>query len=275
MIISLTLITLSSFLTLNVFASVASEKLKDKVDVTINFKDSAPEELIQDFQQQLSQTSGISVSYISKEEAMEVFRSRSGIRQNIRELVTAENNPLPRGLRVKSADLAFLDQVNMLVQAPKFVAYIDSSNYEDNKVIIDKINNATRFIRQLGIVATILFIIISVIVVFNAVRLAVESRKEEIEIMRLVGASETYVRTPFLVEGSLYGFIGIIVSLAVLIGAALYLTGALAGYFSDLDINIAHFFTKYLWQVIVVEIVVAVVLCITCSWLSVRKHIKI
>lgn len=277
--ISLTLVSLSTFIFVNIFTGTSSEALRNKIDVTINFKDSADEEAIHQIEKQIAQKLNVVVYYISKEEALRNFQARATIRENIRQLITSENNPLPRGLKIRTSQSEIFNEIDQLIKQPQYAPLIDSSSYEDNKLLIERIDKGTNLVQKIGLILTLVFVLIAVMVIFNTVRMTVSSRAQEIEIMRLVGASDSFIRVPFLLEGGLYGLVGALLSLGIIVLGVYYFDRIALQYFSDFiglfQTTLLKVFQMRLWEIIFVVIGAGIVLGITSSWLSVRRHIRI
>lgn len=276
LIMSLALLSVGVFLILALSTNKIIHELKDKVDIVVNFKDSASESLIFQLKSDLMVRPEIKlVKYISKEDALKEFKARESVKREVRDIVTPEDNPLPRGLQIQSVDLEQYDYVAELIKRPTYAPYIDSSSYDDNKTLIDNINQSVRFIERVGIGLSALFILIAILVVFNTVRLAVTFRSKEIEIMRLVGASETFVKAPFLIEGFLYGFFALIVSQGLIIAGTQLSqkisTGTVFEKFIERIIPV--YYSNFIF-VLVVLAVVGTVIGVGASYLSLKRHVK-
>lgn len=276
LIMSLALLSVGIFLILALSTNKIVHELKDKVDIVVNFKDSASESLIFQLKSDLMIRPEIKlVKYISKEDALREFKSRDSVKREVRDIVTPEDNPLPRGLQIQSVNLEQYDYVAELLKRPSYAPYIDSSSYDDNKTLIDNINQSVKFIERVGIGLSILFIVIAILVVFNTVRLAVTFRSKEIEIMRLVGASETFVKAPFLIEGFLYGFFALILSQGlILAGTQLsqkISTGTVFEKFIERIIPV--YYSNFIFVLIVLA-VVGTVIGVGASYLSLKRHVK-
>lgn len=277
--IALTLISLSTFVFINIFTTTSSKALRNKIDVTINFKDSTAEDLIRQIEKQISQNPNVVVDYISKEEALKNFQARATIREKIRQLITPENNPLPRGLKIRTSDSAILAQIDQLIKQPQYAQLIDSSSYEDNKLLIERIDKGTALVQKIGLILTLVFVVVAVLVIFNTVRMTVASRSQEIEIMRLVGASDSFIRVPFLIEGGLYGVVGALLSLGAISLGVYELDRISLQYFSNFiglfQTTLLKVFEMRLLEIILIVIGAGLVLGMTSSWLSVRRFIRI
>jgi len=277
LIITMTLTTMGIFVVLSYFANSASEALKDKVTVQVDFTDSASEEIIQDMQRDLSSEAGVLATYISKEDALADFQSRSDIKQSTKDLITSNNNPLPRGLRIRATELDNLNKIDEIVKQNKYQPYIYNftNDSEDNKLLIDRVNKGTKMIKQMAAVLTVVFIIVAIFVTLNTVQMAIHSRKDEIEIMRLVGAGQSYVRVPFYLEGSLMGMMGAALSFLILYGGMRYFDSISRSYVSGLGIDLFSAFGSNIIQIIIVLLGVGILLGTLCTAYSIRKYVKV
>lgn len=275
LIMSLALLSVGMFLIIALSTNQIVHDLKDKVDIVVNFKDSASEALIYQLKSDLMVRPEIkSVEYVSKEDALAEFKSRSSVKQEVRDIVTAEDNPLPRGLKIQSVDLEEYDYVAELIKKPVYANYIDSSSYDDNKTLIENINQSIKFIERIGIALSTLFILIAALVIFNTVRLTVVFRAEEIEIMRLVGASETFVRVPFLIEGFLYGFFALIVSEGLIFGGAILSEKISSStVFEKFIAKILPIYYSNFSFILIMLAIVGTVIGVGASYMSLRRHV--
>lgn len=276
-IMTLAILTVSIFMLLNLSTNEAAQKLKDKIDITINFKDEASEALIQQIKNELESRGNFkSIQYISKDEAMRRFKTRTNVKAEIKNIITPQDNPLPRGLQVSAVELTQYDFVSAVIKKPQYAPYIDSSSYEDNKQLIQNVNNMAKFVQQFGLAMSALFVLISVLVVFNTVRLTIVFRSGEMEIMRLVGASSFFARNPFLVEGFLYGLFALIFSqLIIFVGIKLLTSLGTVTIFNSLISMIEPIYVNNFWTLLLTQFVVGTVIGVGSSWLSVRKYVKI
>jgi len=277
LVMTLALLTTGTFIVIYLSTNKIIHDLKDKVDIVVNFKDEASENLIQQFRSELLAHPQIkSVRYISKEDALKEFQSRKSVKPEVRQLISPEDNPLPRGLQIQSVDFAEFDYVSQLSKNPTYAPYIDSSSYDDNKDLINNINYSTRFAERLGLVLSAFFIIVAILVVFNTVKLAVYFRSKEIEIMRLVGASELFVKVPFLIEGFLFGFIGAILSTALIyFGISIFDVLARGTVFEKFVARMIPVYYQEFWFIVAVEFFVGAVIGLGASALSIRRNVKV
>ncbi len=277
LIMMLALIIVGIFLAMNISTNRLIKELENKIDIVINFTEDASDAQIQKVKAELLARPEIkSVRYISKEDALAEFKSRSNVKSEIRDLVSSQDNPLPRGLQIQSVETEQLEVVATITESPTYKKIIDSSTYDDNKYLIERINSMGEFVKKFGLVLAGFFILIASLVVANTIRLAVMFRAQEIEIMRLVGASESFVKIPFLIEGFLYGFFALTVALFLsYFGLGLVTAVIKNSEFYDLWQKFVPIYYEEFWYIALAQLLVGSFVGIGASWLSVRKNVKI
>lgn len=275
LILTVTLTFVSVFLLGHFIVGVAIGAVKEKIDLRIYFEDIVPETQIKDIQIQLAARPDIkTVRYISKDEALLIWQGRP-TSPKIKGLVSEANNPLPRSLQIKTDNSKILDEVAGIFSAPDFNDKVRRISYQETKDIIEQLLQITTLINRIGFGLSVLFIIISTIVILNTIRLAIFTRREEIEIMRLVGASSGFVRYPFLIEASLYGILAAILSIAIVSFGIWVINPVFATYLSGADFNLQVFFLTKMPLLLVINILLGVGLGIISSVWETRRHIKV
>lgn len=274
LIIMMTLIMMGTFVVLSFFAGNVSKALKDKVTVQVDFTEDATEANIQGLQEALSSQIGVVATYISKEDALADFKSRSDIKQSTRDLIDATNNPLPRGLRIRSLELDSLGRVEAIVKQPAYTKIIYNFSYDDNKLLIERINNGTKFIKKTAAYLTVIFVVVAVFVTLNTIQMAIYARRDEIEIMRLVGASRAYVKIPFYVEGALYGVVAALLSFIIIFFGTRYFSNLSQSFLLSLDMNILNSLKGHFSVIIISQLFVGLILGVVCSEISIRRYIR-
>lgn len=274
LIIMMTLIMMGTFVVLSFFAGNVSKALKNKVTVQVDFTDDATEANIQDLQEALSSQIGVVATYISKEDALVDFKSRSDIKQSTRDLIDATNNPLPRGLRIRSLELDSLGRVEAIVKQPAYTKIIYNFSYDDNKLLIERINNGTKFIQKTAAYLTVIFVVVAIFVTLNTIQMAIYARRDEIEIMRLVGASRAYIKIPFYVEGALYGVVAALLSFIIIFFGTRYFSNLSQSFLLSLDMNILNSLKGHFSVIIISQLFVGLILGVVCSEISIRRYIR-
>ncbi len=206
-VLSLVLFLFLGLIGINFLAGVVVQGLESKVDVSVYFKTDATDNAIATVQHDLESLSTVaSVEYVTRDQALAAFKERHAqdalIQQSLAELDT---NPLEASLNVKASDTGQYASVVSFLEAHPQRASIDKINYYENEAVIGRVQRITLSLQEGGLAATLILAVIAVLMAFNTIRLTIVNQRHEIEIMRLVGGSNWYVRAPYLIEGSLYG----------------------------------------------------------------------
>lgn len=278
LILSLTLITISVSVIQNYDISRTTQTIKNKLDISVYFNDKTTEQEIKDLQLKLQQRSDVkSVAYISKDEALKIWRERPSSTK-VKDLVTPESNPLPRSLQIKTYESESLESVAQLLGSATYSDKIRRVSYEDNKQFIQDLISRNKIIVNNGLVSSVTFIIISLIVIINTIRIIILSRKDEIKIIKLVGASDLFVKAPFFVEAIISAFLAAFFSTLFLYIS--FTTNIqiiplfVSQYFSGIDISVEDIMITYIWLIFISQFAFALFLIFTTTLFSIRKYLK-
>lgn len=273
--LSCILVTLFASYTLN--STVKS--FTDKIDVSIFFKNEATKEQIDTVSRDLKNNSNLEVreiAYISKEEARNSFEDQNKDDIKTLQAISQVSDAFPASIRVKTIDTAKLEEVVKLTRQEKYAGIVESDSYKDDakRTAVQTLGNVAKFLQNAGLVATIIFGVISILVILNTIRMTIFNRRDEIEIMQLIGASKWYIRGPFLVEASVYGAIaGIIASLFFYL-LALGQAPKLGSYVEEIQPAVAKF-NQYAWALIPIAILLGIFIGSFSSYLAIRKHLRL
>jgi cell division transport system permease protein len=276
LIMVITLIILSILSLLFVITQSSVRTIRERVDISAYFKTGLAENQILSVKSRLEQNPKVrSVTYVSAEQALEEFkalhRNDPLITDSIKEL---NENPLPATLQVKAVTLDDYPAISEELTSDQYKAQIDKVNFEDNRVIIDRLNRLLKFIIAVGLALVIIFSLIAILVIFNTITLTIYNRREEVEIMRLVGATNWYIRGPFLTEALMYSVVGTVITSALLAPIYLRLLPGISHYLNpSTDIFAASYFRFY--YLILIQLIVACALSIISSTLAIRRYLKI
>ena len=208
--------------------------VEDKVGVVADLEDNATALEIRELQGRLEALPQVTaVEYISKDEALRRYREERAANGQPDLTAFLPNNPLPASLEAKLVTPEDYRSVVTFLEGDEIVRKVQ--NIEDTT---DRLVTLTNFLRTFGVLLLAVIGAIVLFIVINTIRLAVLGRAEEIEVMRLVGASDAFIRWPFVFEGALVGLLGAAVSLGVLVGAAEPLAQFMTGFFQILPINV-------------------------------------
>jgi len=278
LVVTITLSFITAIILLQAVLYFSLDTIKNKVDVTIYFTVGAPEDKIMFLKNSLLKLPEVAeVTYTSDEEALTLFRSRH---QNdyptIAALDEIGTNPLGAYLNVKAKEISQYESIANFLKADSTLSLdsaniIDKVNYHQNKLVIDRLNAIISGAQKLGFLITLLLVIISIIITFNTIRLAIFISKDEIGVMRLVGASKMYVRGPFMVEGLIYSIIATGITLIIFWPVTAWFGRNMTNF---LGLNVYDYYVSNLFQIFVIVLFSGVFLGMTSSFLAVRKYLN-
>jgi cell division transport system permease protein len=192
--------------------------ITDKIDISVYLKDSVTDEQRTDLMAKLQKLSNVrSVEYVSKDDALTAYQKANQDNIELLLAISQTDNPLPATIQVKPIDPQRIDEIKNVLEATdvKALQSNETSYSGDRKAAIDKITNATSFFTKAVLIGIIVFAIISMLIIFNTIQMAIFNRRDELTIMRLLGASNWYIKGPFIVETALYGIVSAVVSLSL------------------------------------------------------------
>ncbi len=276
MTITLSVITLIIFS--QAVLNFSLSQLKDKVDVTVFFTVGASESEILGIKSQLEKLPEVaSVEYISAEEALANFRERhSADYLTLQALEELDENPLGATLNIEAIEASEYEEIANFLESGDTLqsnqqVIIDKVNYFQNKLVIDRLISITEGAKKLGLGITILLVFISVIITFNTLRLNIYIVREEIGVMRVVGAENHYIRGPFMVEGMLYGLVSAFVTMLIFYPISLWLGANMTDF---LGINLNTYYFSNFFQLFIITAVFGILLGMISSFLATRAYLK-
>ncbi len=274
LVMVITLFVLGALIFGRTLLNSALAQIENKVDITVYFKTDAAENDIIAIKDRLSKMDEVKeVDYVSADEALQEFRDRhidnALITQSLDEL---GQNPLGANLNVKAKDSSQYESISRFLEASA-ISSIDKINYGQNKVVIDRLSNILAASRNTGIGITLVLSIIAVLVAFNTIRLAIYTSRDEIAVMKLVGASSRYVRGPFLVEGVMHGIFAGFITMLLFYPLTLWL-GPLAEQFFG-GPNLFAYYISNFFQLFGILILVGVFLGSVSSLIATRRYLKV
>lgn len=277
MVVTLTIV-LFSVITNATFTNTIAQ-ITDKIDVSVFLKDSDTTAQTNQLIKQLEKLPNVkSVSYLDKEQALKAYQKQNAGNEQLLTAISQTSNPLPATIRIKLVDLNKIDDIKTFLAKPSNVALqSDDPSYSgDRKEAIDKITHATNVLREIGIIAVIVFTVICALIIFNTIQMAIFNRRDEIQIQRLLGASTSYIRGPFIVESVIYGIISAVISVLIINGAFLASSNALqASSLGLLDINYANtYFGDHFFKLLAMQLVLGIVIGAVSSVIATRRYLK-
>jgi cell division transport system permease protein len=274
-ILSLAVLTFTTLFTLKTAGDFLVSSIQDKVDVAVYFKFDATEEDIFKIKDQLVGIPQVKdVQYVSQEEALRVFTERHKhdpvLMQSLEEV---GKNPFSASLNIKAFQASQYQAVADFLGNASFASVIDKVDYYQRKPVIEKIFSLINGANTLGVVFSVLIALIASLIVFNTIRMAIYNSREEIKVQRLVGASNWFIRGPFLVQGAVAGFFAFVICF-VLFGLICFLVGSRTEFLFP-GLNFFEFFNNNFWYLVLIQIISGVGLGIVASLVAVRRYLKV
>ena len=214
------------------------------------------------------------MDFISSEDALNAFTQKHlDDPVLIASLYEIGDNPFLASLSIKSWQMDQYGKISDYLNSIQSNGMIEKVDYYQRKQVIDRVAAISSGIKNVGIVAGILLSLIAILITFNTVRLTILSQKEEIGIQRLVGASNWFIRGPFMLQGAMTGIISALVSLSLFLIFAWVLSPKVEYLFADL--NLFGLLWVNFWFIFGIQVVAGIVLGVGSSWLAVRRHLSV
>lgn len=279
LIMSITLFVIGSILVTGAALESVLTQLQQKVDINVYFLTDASEEDILDLRDAVEERPEVAaVEYISREEALEQFRERHRDDQlTIQALDELAENPLGASLAIQAKQPNQYEAIANFLQEEASVGsgdpIIEKINFFQNRAAIERLSDIITASERFGLITMIFLIVASTLIVFNTIRLAIYTTKDEINVMQLVGASDSYVQGPFIIEGALYGLVGALVALFTMYPLALWLGPASEQFLGSF--NVLTYYTSHFALLFLVLVGTGVVLGAFSSFLAVRRYLNL
>ncbi len=288
--ITLSLLAFGVLIFASAFGQTLVDQIKNKVDINVYLTLNADEADILNLKRTIEQLPEVSkVEYINRDQVLADFKDKwkdnSLILQGLEEI---GDNPFPAVLNVKAKEpsqyagiSSFLEGKGSLSKGG--ISIVDKVNYNQNKLVIDRLGRIIPAVENTGSILAITLVVVAIIITFNTIRLIIYTAKDEISVMKLVGASNSYIRWPFVVSGIMCGIFSGILTIILLSVMAYYSDVAIvkfAGIENANDFGLSSsvllkYLLKNITQIFVIIMGSGIVLGAISSYLAVRRYLKV
>jgi len=277
LIMTMTLFVAGALTISNAALQAVLTGLTQKVDVTVYFTTDATDDQIQQLTNSLKALPEVaSVNFVSRDQALAAFQARHANDQlTMQALQELGDNPLGSSLEIRAKDPSQYEAIANFLNSQQNTAAgaaIDKVNFFQNKAAIDKLSEIISTTREIGLAVALIFGLASILIAFNTIRLAIYTARDEIGVMNLVGASNWYVRGPFMIAGVLYGIISAIIVLLLLYPAAVWLGPGSEQFLGNF--NVFTYFTSNFAMLFGIILGAGVALGALSSYLAVRRYLR-
>lgn len=273
LVIVLVLFVLGNLVFLGAFANTVLDNFESKIDISVYFTGDAPEEGIFQVKSEVAGLPDVSeVTYVSKEEALALFRERHKANALIADaLEELGDNPLAASLNIRARDPSSYGAISEFLLQKNY-PLVDKVNYFENQAVIDRLSSIMSTVRGSGALLALFLAFVAILVAFNTVRLAIYTLREEVGIMRLVGATQWFIRGPFLISGMIYG----VIAASVTTLAFFPLTWLAAPKLAILvpDFNLFQYFISNFAEFFAILLFTGVALGTISSFIAIRRYLE-
>jgi len=278
LIMTITLFVITSLIFIQASLNASLNDIKEKVDVTIYFIPGANESSIKKIEESLYKLPEIkNIVYISASEALSNFKDRhSNDYLTLQALEEIGDNPLGASLNIKANDPSqyesfskYFENENVLSKGS--LTIIDKIDYSQNKLVIDRLTSIISGARTLGFVVSLVLVIISIIITFNTIRLIIYMSRDEISVMKLVGAGSKYVHGPFIVSGVLVGMCASVFTILIFIPISIWLGNNMTDF---VGINLYQYYKSNFLQLFIIMLGFGVLLGGVSSFFAINRYLR-
>lgn len=273
--LTITLFMIGSLFLSSAFFHATVNELQNKVDISVSFKQEVAEQAVLNLQKSLELLPEVKeVVYSSPEQELTDFRTRNADNELELQLLDELGNPFGARLNITAIDPSHYESISKFLDNENSVAadgvLIDKISFKRD--IVDRLISVVSTAKKVGFALVMLLVFISLVVTFNTISLAIYVSREEISLMKLVGASHNYIRGPFLVEGVISGVIATFLSLALLYPITLWLRNSTAGLYGGFDL--AVYFSSHFASLLGLLLASGLIIGILASFMATRQHLK-
>lgn len=275
-ILALAFVSINVLLVLNLLTENAITTVENRIDVSVYLVPGTSEDVVKNLKSYLSSVPSVKdVQVASADDALAAFRAQHVGNEVIsKSLDTIGNNPLGPTLSVKARTPEEYGTIMKALDNPTFAQYIAEKNYDDHKTVINHILALSQDVRTAGLAISVVFLLIAILIVFNSVRVAMYTHREEIAIMKLVGASNAFIRMPFMVEGIYFSLLALLLASAVVLPIVRFLSPLAVQYFGSTNMDLLAYYQANWLVVFGLQLLGGIFLTVIAAGLAVGKYLR-
>jgi len=276
-ILVLTLFLVNVLVVFNIMTATAVDLVKEKVDISLYFSPATSTDNVMEVKNTLSKMPEVAkITFVSKDDALQQFKKKHqndpAILETLKEL---DSNPLGHALVIKARTLDQYPIILSAVDKPEYNQIIIKKDFSDRQAVIKNIFDVTNKVREVGIMVIIIFALIAGLIVFNTVRVAIYTHREEIGIMKLVGGTNWFIRLPYLVESVLFSFISCVIAVMILYPLLHLAEPYLSAFFGGVQFSATGYFNSNFISIFGIELLAVIVLNIFSSLIAIGRYLKV
>ncbi len=271
-------IILFSFIA-NITLTNTITQITDKIDISVYLKDEVDQATADKL---IGDVEGLpnvkSVEFVTKEQALEDYRKANENNIDLLLAISQTDNPLPASLRIKPVDVNKIEEIKNYVEQPevKELQSDETSYSAERREAIDNITSTANLLQRAGVVGIVLFTAVSMLIIFNTIQMAIFNRREELKIMRLLGASTSYIRGPFIVETVIYGIVSAVIAVSVsasVLSLATNPSFIVVTAFVDIQ-SVYNYFNENFLLILTGQMALGILIGAVSSYIATRRYLK-
>lgn len=281
-ILVLTLFAINFLISFNLLADNAIDLVGDKVDVNLYFKENVSNEKIEEINQKISASDYIETTeFVSAEDSLNDFiakhESDEYILEAVEELKEDDSQIFLSSLRIRAKDMDMYDEILEELEESQYSSLfeIDESEFQDYTDMTNRLSNISSRIKFFGYAVSMVFILIAFLMVYNTIKIATYTHREEIGIMRLVGATNNFIKSPFIFEIILYNFVAVVLVAVLFYSFLSAMNPLLIKLFEGYPLNLTSYFNSNFIWIFGGEFLVMSIFSIISSSIAIKKFLKI
>lgn len=279
-ILTVTLVIIGLFFFARGIFNFSLGQIQDKVDVKIYFKPNVKDLDIASVSEKMKSLPEVeTVNLTTAEQALQDFQvAHSDDAITLQALQEVGVNPFGAMLTVVAKDTNSYESIATILNTGgdffgDSYGSIEKINYFEVKPTIDKLNTIIKWTNAIGFWTGLIFIIISAMIIYNTIRLSIFIFKEEISVMKLVGASNMYIRGPFIVESSIYAVVSTLIALILFLPITYWISKRTTVFFNGLDLH--SYYLNHFFELFLLLLVVSLFLSAISSLIAMRRYLKV
>lgn len=275
-ILILMLLSVNTLLTMDITTKESVRLVRDQVNVSLYLVESATDEQVKEIQNYVASFSEVnSVKVLSRDEVLESFRTRHQFSAEILQaLAELGGNPFGPTIIVKTNQPGDYRVIMNAIAATDFDPLVEAKSFEGHEEALDRIQAITTRIERIGFGLALLFAIISFLIIFNTIRVAIHSQRIEISIKRLVGANNWFIRGPYLVESVIFTVVSVLITMIITYLALGWLDRYIGVVFPN-GFSLTKYYNSHMLYVFGLQTLAVLMLTITSSMLAMHKQLKV
>lgn len=276
-ILTLTLLSINFFIALNALFDYSLLTVEEKVNITVHFQQTAQESEVKTFLASLSSLPDVATTEVrTKEEALEKFRTTFKGDQHIQEsLQEMEGNPLPSSVIIRAKDIQRYDSILAFINDPRYQGIIERQTFVDRTKFIERLQDLKVNVQRIGAGVTIFFALIAALIVINTIRMTIFTRRREVGIMKLVGATNRFIRAPLFLEGIWYSVAAVLLTILIVFPLISTLQPYLNHLFENSPFDILAYFSDNFGTIFGTQFAAIVLLNTLASYVAIGRYLKV